>query len=103
MPAKPTLRLLYAAGLNSRKYPRIESVGGFWPNSRERSGGVDSSPPYKRTGQQPLIKPYVRISRIRLPSMFTVQTLNPLAEAPPGDSTAPARGGTGAHPGTRAT
>src|SRR3954467_10424766 len=35
MPAKSTLRLLYAAGLNSRKYPRIESVGGFWRNSHE--------------------------------------------------------------------
>ena len=32
----------------------------------------------------PSIKPYVRISRIRLPSMFTVQTLNQLAEASAG-------------------
>ena len=69
-----------------------------------QSGGVDPGAPWDtRASQQPLIKPYVRISRIRLPSTFTVQTLNQLGEAPPGDSTAPVRDGTEAHPGTRAT
>ena len=45
-----------------------------------------------RAHQQPLIKPYVRISRIRLPSKFAVQTLNQLAEAPPGEGWVPLPG-----------
>ncbi|HET9261517.1 MAG TPA: hypothetical protein VFO14_00600, partial [Vicinamibacterales bacterium] len=47
----------------------------------------------RRTGQPPLVKPYVRISRIRRPSTFTAQTLHRLGGAPPGGPTAPARAG----------
>jgi len=41
MPATSALRFLYAAELNLREHPRIESVGGFWPNPRERSDSVE--------------------------------------------------------------
>lgn len=54
----------------------------------------------RRTGQQPLVKPYVRMSRIRLPSTFTAHTLHRLGGAPPGGPTAPARAGGEAHPET---
>jgi len=85
-----------------RQYKHLQSSE---PSLRENEpGGVDPDAPWKtRASQRPLIKPYVRMSRIRLPSMFTVQTLNRLDEAPPEDSTAPDRDGTEAHPGTRAT
>jgi|SRR6476659_6845497 len=55
MPPKSTMRFLYAAELNSRKYSQVEKVSGFWPNSREQSDKVELRARYFAAGRAAML------------------------------------------------